>query len=71
MAVVCVRVHTQLSHTHTTGGPLTRSRAHLLRQSVDGQVGSPCQQDVHEAYTTTAPRVQKPAPRVQAIALRG
>ena len=35
-----------------------RSRARLLRQSVDSQVGSPCQQDVHEAYNTTAPRVQ-------------
>ena len=35
------------------------SRACLLRKSVGNQVGGPCQQDVHEAYTNTVPRVAR------------
>lgn len=37
---------------------LTHSRARLLGQSVDSQVGNPRQQDVHETNLTTARRVQ-------------
>ena len=55
-----VTTHTPPRICHTTALLLSLSLfpARLLRQSVDSQVGSPCQQDVQEAYSTTARRVQ-------------
>jgi len=72
------RLNANHSIDTTASGPVTRSRARLLRQTTENLVDRPCQQDQtyraepapnaqkrasHMHYP--APRVHKPAPRVQ------